>query len=314
MLSLQIQNPMIQNIMKHLKVSMHGKDEALIKILICIFSGGHVLLEDAPGLGKTTLAVSVSKTLGLQFGRIQCTNDLLPSDITGLNIFKPDEKIFEFHPGPIFNNIVLVDEINRATPKTQSALLEAMGEGQATIDGETYQLPNPFIVIATQNPVEHSGTFPLPESQMDRFTTKLSIGYPSMEAELDILRAGTQKAELEKTVPLLNAEKILDIRENIERNILVSEALLKYILSVAEATRSHSDIETGISTRGAMILLSVSKTAAWFQGRNFVVPEDIKIFAEEVLLHRILFKQDITIAAKRNILKTIMDAQNILDF
>jgi MoxR-like ATPase len=246
-----------------------------------------MLLEDLPGLGKTTMAIAASRVLGLRFGRVQCTNDLLPTDVTGLNIFKADKGAFEFHPGPIFNNLVLVDEINRATAKTQSALLEAMGEEQVTIDGVTYRLARPFMVIATQNPIEHSGTTPLPESQMDRFMMRVSIGYPDRESELGILRKGSQKNAIDGVSPVLSAESVVSVQQAIERDIVVSDRILEYILTIAEMTRNHPQIASGISTRGAMVLLACARCAAWMQGRGFVIPEDVKIFAPEVLAHRI---------------------------
>ncbi|MDR3230031.1 MAG: AAA family ATPase [Synergistaceae bacterium] len=299
-----VSNPQVRDALARLSVVLNGKDDALVRVLACIFSNGHLLLEDLPGLGKTTLAIAVARLLGLKFGRIQCTNDLLPTDVTGLNIFKMDRGAFEFHAGPIFNNLVLVDEINRATPKTQSALLEAMGEEQATIDGTTYSLPRPFFVVATQNPVEHSGTFPLPESQMDRFMMKVSIGYPPRDAEREILRVGSRKDELDDLPALFDPEEIRGIQQTIEREIQVSERILDYLLEVTERTRSHPNIAAGISTRGAMSLLALAKTTAWMQGRGYVLPEDVRALAGEVLLHRIQLRQG-TEDVKREILRAI---------
>ncbi|MDR1731659.1 MAG: MoxR family ATPase [Synergistaceae bacterium] len=300
----RVSNPRVQSAIDRLALVLNGKDEALIKVLACLFSNGHLLLEDLPGLGKTTLAIAVARLLGLNFGRIQCTNDLLPTDVTGLNIFKAEKGVFEFHPGPIFNNLVLVDEINRATPKTQSALLEAMGEEQSTVDGVTYRLPRPFFVVATQNPVEHSGTFPLPESQMDRFMMKVSIGYPSRDAEREILRVGSRKNELETLPALFSPEEILQIQKMIELEITVSDKILDYLLEVTAKTRDHPNIVAGISTRGAMSLLSLAKTAAWMQTRKYVLPEDIQVMAEDVLLHRIQLRQG-SEAVKKEILRGI---------
>ena len=302
--SITVTNPRIKEALAHLSPSLHGKDDALVKVLACIFSNGHLLLEDLPGLGKTTLAIAVARLLGLDFGRIQCTNDLLPTDVTGLNIFKMEKGEFEFHPGPIFNNLVLVDEINRATPKTQSALLEAMGEEQATIDGKTYHLPRPFFVIATQNPVEHSGTFPLPESQMDRFMMRVSIGYPPREAEREILRVGSQREELASISAMFHPDEILKIQADIERNIEVSDRILDYLLNLTEKTREHPNIAAGISTRGAMALLQLAKTLAWMQDRNYVIPEDVKVMAEDVLLHRLQLKQG-SDSTKKDVLAAI---------
>ena len=306
-----VTHPQIKQALSHLSPSLHGKDEALVKVLACIFSNGHLLLEDLPGLGKTTLAIAVARLLGLKFGRIQCTNDLLPTDVTGLNIFKTEKGMFEFHPGPIFNNLVLVDEINRATPKTQSALLEAMGEEQATIDGTTYRLPLPFFVIATQNPVEHSGTFPLPESQMDRFMMKVSIGYPPREAEREILRAGSQREELGSIAALFHPDEIVRIQADIEKNIKISEKILDYMLTLTEKTRAHPNIAAGISTRGAMSLLQLAKTLAWMQNRDYVLPEDVKVMAPDVLLHRLQLRQGSELA-KKEVLRSIFSETPVL--
>ena len=282
----EIKNNLMERIIGNVENVLHGKRDVMLRMLACIFSGGHMLLEDLPGLGKTTVAVAFARVLGMSFGRIQCTNDLLPTDVTGLNIFKADRGEFEFHPGPIFNNLILVDEINRATPKTQSALLEAMGEEQATIDGVTYRMARPFLVIATQNPVEHSGTFPLPESQMDRFMMRARVGYPDIDSERDILRSGSQKILIENLTPVVTAGDVSDIQDRIEGGIVTSEKILDYILAITAATRGHPMIEAGISTRGAMVLLRVAKCVAWMRGRDYVVPEDVKIFALDVLEHR----------------------------
>lgn len=299
-----VTNPRIKGALDYLSGVLHGKDDALIRVLACIFANGHLLLEDLPGLGKTTLAIAVARLLGLRFGRIQCTNDLLPTDVTGLNIFKMEKGEFEFHPGPIFNNLVLVDEINRATPKTQSAMLEAMGEEQATIDGTTYPLPRPFFVVATQNPVEHSGTFPLPESQMDRFMMRVSIGYPSREAEREILRVGSQKEEIDNIPALFNPDEILQIQATIDKGVKVSDKILDYMLEITEKTRSHPNIAAGISTRGAMSLLQMAKAVAWMQNRDYVLPEDVKVMSEDVLLHRLQLRQG-SEEVKKEVLRAI---------
>jgi MoxR-like ATPase len=287
MLDFEIKNNSIKMVLDRLEDVLHGKRNVLLGILTCVFSGGHILLEDLPGLGKTTVAVAVARVLGLSFGRVQCTNDLLPTDITGLNIFKADKGEFEFHPGPIFHNILLVDEINRATPKTQSALLEAMGEEQSTMDGVTYKLSRPFIVIATQNPIEHSGTFPLPESQMDRFMMRAMIGYPDKDAERDILRSGSQKISIENLSAVLNVDEVISCQNHVDNAIAASEKILDYILEITKATRGHPMIEAGISTRAAMVTLRCAKCVAWMRGRDYVVPEDVKVFANDILAHRL---------------------------
>jgi MoxR-like ATPase len=286
---------------------LHGKDEALKLALLTFFSRGHLLIEDFPGLGKTTLAIAIAKVLGLNFGRIQCTSDLLPTDITGLSIFNKNAGEFEFHPGPIFNNIVLVDEINRATPKTQSALLEAMGEKQTTIEGKTYKLPNPFFVIATQNPVEQFGTFPLPESQMDRFMMKIGIGYPTRGAEREILQVGSRREELYSIEPMMNREEVLRIQEDIRETVFVSEKILEYLLDIVEGTRKSSYILAGISTRGVLAITGVAKTNAYFSGRDFVIPEDIKDVARHTIPHRVIFREEFENLDKWGIIQTIVE-------
>lgn len=286
---------------------LHGKDRPLELALLTFFSRGHLLIEDLPGLGKTTLAIAIAKLLGLSFGRIQCTSDLLPSDITGLSIYNKNTGEFEFHEGPIFNNIVLVDEINRATPKTQSALLEAMGEKQTTIEGRTYKLPRPFFVIATQNPAEQFGTFPLPESQMDRFMMKISIGYPSREAERDILRGGSRREELYSLKPVMEKDEVLEIQESIKKNVFVSERILDYILDIVEATRTSRYTLAGISTRGVLSIINAAKARAFFSGRDFVIPEDVRDLSEYTMPHRILFKDEYEGSNKKEIIRSILE-------
>ncbi len=285
---------------------LHGKEKALRLAFTCFFSRGHLLIEDLPGLGKTTLAIAIAKVLGLKFGRIQCTSDLLPSDITGLSVFDKETSAFEFKPGPIFNHIVLVDEINRATPKTQSALLEAMGEKQVTIEGRTYDLPRPFFVIATQNPAEQFGTFPLPESQLDRFMMKISIGYPAREAEREILKGGSRRREIYSIESIMRDGEVLDIQEMIKKNIYVSDKILDYLLNVIERTRSSQYLVAGLSTRGALALVHTAKTDAFFKGKEFVVPENVKELAEYVIPHRVLFREEYENVSKKEIIKSLL--------
>jgi MoxR-like ATPase len=285
---------------------LHGKQRALKLALMCFFSRGHLLIEDLPGLGKTILAVAISRVLGLSFGRIQCTSDLLPSDITGLSIFDKNSNAFEFKPGPIFNHVVLVDEINRATPKTQSALLEAMGEKQVTVEGRTFDLPNPFLVIATQNPAEQYGTFPLPESQLDRFMMKISVGYPERTAEKEILKGGSRRRAIYSIEPFMNESEVLDIQEKV-RSIHVSEAILEYLLNIIQATRESGCLASGLSTRGALALINTSKANAYIAGKDFVVPENVKDVAEYVICHRVIFKEEYQTSNKREIIKSLME-------
>jgi len=295
-----------KNIIDFLSSYLHGKEKAIELTLICLFSKGHLLIEDLPGLGKTTLAIGIAKTLGLDYGRVQATSDLLPSDIIGVSIYNKNTNEFEFKPGPIFNNIILVDEINRATPKTQSALLEAMEEKQVTVDGKTYKLPQPFFVIATQNPVEQYGTFPLPESQLDRFLMKISIGYPSREAEKEIIKGGSKREELYKIQPFISKEEIIKIQEEI-KNVYVSDKIADYILDIVWATRESKYLESGLSTRRTLAIINTAKTNAYLEGRDFVIPEDIKKLYKYVIPHRVIFKPEYE-SQKEEIIKTIVES------
>ncbi len=301
-------NEAVEEIINLLSQFLHGKARALKLSLITFFSRGHLLIEDLPGLGKTTLAIGISKALGLSFGRIQCTSDLLPTDITGLSIFNKNTGAFEFHQGPVFNNIVLVDEINRATPKTQSALLEAMGEKQTTIEGKTYKMSKPFFVIATQNPVEQFGTFPLPESQLDRFTMKISIGYASRQSEREILKYGSKREGLYSIEAMLSMEEVVAIQDDIRENVYMSDKVLDYVLDIVEATRNNKYILAGISTRGVLAINSTARTKAYFSGRDYVVPEDIRELAQFTIPHRIIFKEEYEHVDKKEIIKSIIDS------
>jgi MoxR-like ATPase len=296
-----------EEIISLLSEFLHGKSKALKLALITFFSRGHLLIEDLPGLGKTTLAIGMAKAIGLGFGRVQCTSDLLPSDITGVSIYNKDTGLFEFHQGPVFNNVVLVDEINRATPKTQSALLEAMGEKQITIEGKTYNLVKPFFVIATQNPVEQFGTFPLPESQLDRFTMKISIGYASRQAEKEILTHGSRREELYSIQPALTGDEALKIQEDIRENVFVSDKILDYILDIVEATRNNKHILAGISTRGVLAVISTAKVKAYFSGRNYVIPEDIRELTEYTIPHRIIVREEYERVDRKEIIRSIIE-------
>lgn len=298
----------IRHITRSLSTYLQGKEKSLDLSLISFFSRGHLLIEDLPGLGKTTLAIGIAKSLGLTFGRIQCTSDLLPTDITGLSIYNKTTGEFEFHPGPIFNNIVLCDEINRATPKTQSALLEAMEEKQVTIEGKTYKLPKIFCVIATQNPAEQFGTFPLPESQLDRFMMKISIGYPSREAEKEILKIGSKREDIYLIEPVVSQDEVSKIQEEISYSVFVSDKILDYTLSIIQKTRSSEYLSAGLSTRGALTIINTAKTSAFFHGRDFVIPEDIKDLVEHTIPHRIIFKEEYENLNKREIVRSIVDA------
>jgi MoxR-like ATPase len=260
-------------------------------VLVALLCEGHLLIEDVPGVGKTMLAKAIARSLGCSFARIQCTPDLLPSDIVGINIFNQKTCEFEFRPGPIHNQIVLADEINRATPKTQSALLECMEERQVTIDGISRSLPRPFMVIATQNPIEYEGTFPLPESQLDRFFMRLRLGYPSFTAENEILIAQALTHPIENISSVLNALELLALQKQV-REVHVDPALREYIVKVVQETRKRSSVILGASPRGSLALYRSSQALAALNSRNYIIPDDIKAMAEVTLSHRVIFRTD----------------------
>jgi MoxR-like ATPase len=269
---------------------IRGKSEVVQLCIAALLAKGHILLEDVPGVGKTTLAHALARSLSLSFQRIQFTSDLLPADIVGVTIYKQDQQEFEFVSGPIFTSVLLADEINRATPKTQSALLEAMSEGMITIEKNRLPLPDPFLVIATQNPVEHVGTYPLPESQLDRFLMKLTIGYPNTTDEKKLLRAGGAQDALEHLEPVLDATEVRELQEQVAA-IHMNESLVDYLMSIVHTTRTHDDVALGVSTRGALTYFKACQALAMVNGRDFVIPDDVKRLAAPVLSHRILMKE-----------------------
>jgi MoxR-like ATPase len=266
-----------------------GKNDVIDLAIVCLIASGHMLFEDVPGTAKTLFTRAFAKSLGCTFKRIQFTPDLLPSDITGINFFNQKENQFTFRPGPVFSNIVLADEINRTTPRTQSALLESMEEKQVTIDGETMLLPSPFLILATQNPIEIQGTFPLPEAQLDRFLIKTAMGYPSTEEGVEILDRFRIDSPIDKISAVTNASEIVDAQQSFS-SIFVSHDIMVYIVKIAEATRSYSSIQMGVSPRGTQALLKAAQVYAILKRRTYVSPDDVKSMALPVLSHRIILK------------------------
>ncbi|MGC8740195.1 MAG: AAA family ATPase [Candidatus Sumerlaeaceae bacterium] len=278
--------PEVARLQQNIEQVIKGKSEVVKNLLIGFLAQGHILLEDVPGVGKTTLAQLLARSLNLSFSRIQFTSDLLPSDIIGAVIFNQSSHEFEFKPGPIFANVVLADEINRTTPKTQSALLEAMNSAQVSVDKHTYDLPRPFMVIATQNPIEFHGTFPLPKSQMDRFLMRLEVGYPSIEDEVEILRDQREVGYIEFVKPVLEAQDVLDLQRRVQK-VEIADELLHYLARIVTATRESQLIELGASTRAALALRRAAQARAFYEGRDYCIPDDIKTMVVPVLAHRI---------------------------
>ena len=284
---------------------LQGKEEVLRLSAIALLVGGHILVEDLPGLGKTTVALALAGITGLSFGRVQCTSDLLPSDITGLSIFNREEGCFTFQPGPIFNNIVLLDEINRAMPRTQSAMLEAMEERRVTIEGVTHSLPEPFMVFATQNPSDQSGTFLLPESQLDRFLFCTGIGYPSEQLEREIIAGGGIRERIGSMKALVTSAEIIAARSDVQA-VYLSDKVLSYIHELVLTTRSHELIMTGLSTRAGINLAQAAKAAAFLDGRDYVAPDDVKSIAVPVCAHRLVMKSDMSTNDRGGVIRTII--------
>lgn len=273
-----------------------GKHHEIELAIIGLAAHGHLLIEDVPGVGKTMLAKSLARSVGCSFKRIQFTPDLLPSDVTGVSIFNQKSQQFEFRAGPIVAQVVLADEINRATPKTQSALLEAMEEQQITVDGETHGLPSPFIVMATQNPIEYEGTFPLPEAQLDRFLLRIHLGYPSPEQEMAVLQGQVTRHPLDALEPVMTARDLQAIQRDV-RDIYVDKALQRYVVHTVGATRQHPDVYLGASPRGSLALMRASQARALLQGRDYVIPDDVKALAVSVLAHRLIMNPEARIRA-----------------
>jgi MoxR-like ATPase len=274
-------------ILANLRLVMHAPDETLEFSLLCLLAEGHLIIEDFPGVGKTTLAKALARSIACAFSRLQFTPDLLPSDVTGVNVFNQRSNEFEFRPGPVFANILLVDEINRASPKTQSALLECMQERQVTVDGVSYQLPPPFMVMATQNPIEYEGTYPLPEAELDRFTMRISIGYPPLVEEAQMLTENASETPLDSLEPVASARELLAAIDDAKR-VYVEESLNRYVVALLRQTRSDGRLYLGASPRAGLALLRVAKARALVAGREFVDPDDVKSVAPAVLAHRLI--------------------------
>ncbi len=277
----------VRELQNAIETVVRGKPEAVKLALVCLLAEGHLLIEDVPGVGKTTLAHSLARVFDCTFRRIQFTSDLLPSDILGVSVFSPSAQTFDFRRGPIFANIVLADEINRTTPKTQSALLEAMSEGKVSVDNHTHPLPRPFMVVATQNPIEHHGTYPLPDSQLDRFLLRIKMGYPENEAEKEILRRDNWMPDLDQLRPVMQADDILAAQSAVG-GVRVDESLLDYIMAIVDATRRSEFLVIGTSPRGSLALRRAAQALAYFEGRDYCIPDDIKQLVLPVLAHRVI--------------------------
>ncbi|GAB1488582.1 MoxR family ATPase [Opitutaceae bacterium] len=276
----------LERLRANMRLTIKGKDDVLDQVLVCLLAGGHLLIEDLPGVGKTTLAYSLARSMDCAFSRIQFTSDLLPSDVTGVAIYDDKVKEFIFKCGPVFTNIVLADEINRATPKTQSALLEVMDRGKVTVDGEAHPVGTPFMVFATQNPVDYEGTFPLPESQMDRFLMRIHMGYPQAADELDILRAARTSYDAIVLNPVVSRPDVSKL-QSLAEQVFIEDSVLDYILKIVAATRTESEFRAGISVRGGLALKHAAQARALLLGRDFVVPDDIAALVVPVLAHRL---------------------------
>lgn len=285
-------------ILENIKKVIIGKDDALEKVLVCLLSRGHLLIEDVPGVGKTTLVKTLARSISLSYSRIQFTPDLMPGDITGVTIYNKSEEKFIFRKGPIFNQIILADEINRTSPKTQSSLLQAMEEGEVSVDNDTLLLKKPFMVLATQNPMDYQGTYPLPEAQLDRFLMRISLGYPHLAEEKSIVRNYKEGKSLEHINPVATEEDILAMQREVDE-IQVHDDILHYIVGIANASRNHNDIHLGASPRVSIDLYRGSRAMAFLRGRDYVIPDDVKEIAPYVLVHRLILTAEARIEGRR---------------
>lgn len=296
----------------NLKSVIHGKNEVLDLLLIALCSGGNILIEDVPGVGKTTMAKALARSIDGSFHRVQFTPDLLPSDIIGTSIYNPKDAAFHFRAGPVFTNILLADEINRASPRTQSALLEAMNEGQVTVDGETHRLSQPFLVLATENPIEYHGTYPLPEAQLDRFAMQLIIGYPDEEDEVRILYSRKEKDPIEDIKPVINCEQICHLQKRIKK-VEIEKSVAHYMVRIIRETRSDLRVKLGTSPRALISLSHCSQAMAYMKGRDYVIPDDVKTLAATVLSHRLVLENKAKYSGtkKQTIIEEIVDKTEI---
>ncbi|NIT13970.1 MAG: AAA domain-containing protein [Candidatus Dadabacteria bacterium] len=293
---------------RNIQRAIKGKKEVIRDVIVALLSGGHVLIEDVPGVGKTTLAQALAKSTNLSYNRIQFTSDLLPSDILGVSTFNQNTSEFKFNPGPIFSSIVLADEINRATPKTQSALLQAMSESRVTVDGKTYKLVDPFLVIATQNPFEYKGTFPLPENQLDRFAIRISIGYPDYDSEKEIITNSNPYKSGDDLRPVVSKDDILYLQSLVEK-VNIDESILEYILDIVNKTRDNSLFELGVSPRGTIALKLAAQANAVIEGRDYCIPDDVKNMAVAVLAHRVIMKNEVSrISTEEEAIKEVLES------
>jgi MoxR-like ATPase len=299
-------NVLLKTLQERIESVIRGKSGAVKMALVTLLGRGHLLIEDIPGVGKTTLAFTIAKATNCSFQRIQFTSDLLPTDIIGVNIYNPDSREFEFRRGPVFTNIVLADEINRTNPKTQSALLEAMNERRVSVERKTFTLPEPFMVIATQNPIEYHGTFPLPESQLDRFMMHIKLGYPTLEYEKRVVLDQSSFDAIESMPPVISADEIVGMQKAVD-GVRIDDSLVGYLMSIVTETRRNEKIRLGVSPRGAQFLLKVAKAAAYYEGRDYVVAGDIKEPAPFVLGHRIILKTRTYITDAEKVIGEILE-------
>lgn len=302
-------NNQLQNLQRNIASVYMGNTRAIDKVIIALLARGHILIEDVPGVGKTVLASAMAKSIDCSFARIQCTPDLLPSDITGINMFDQSSSEFSFRAGPIFNNIIVADEINRTTPRTQSALLEAMSESVVTIDGETRQLPAPFMVIATQNPYEFEGTYFLPENQLDRFLVRINLGYPSPEDEQRVIRKQPARTSLQSLKTVMSSKDVVSIQDQVDE-IKISDELVEYMIAIATATRQAEDLQVGVSPRGTLAMAQTARASALLQDRDYCIPEDVVSNVIPVCAHRVVsrtYMHDGDTNATRRIMQQVLE-------